>query len=468
MSELEPIPSIRITRGAIVPPGADQPLSDVEIKRALIENKHQPNLFKTTIINTTSDDAPCSDEEAEQILGVKLLPKPIPSESNANLNDNVQDHVSDVIEGNQENDTDHNIEDQAETEGTPRIQILKPKIDTELRNALQTIKPTNLEPMVVHPQTTTHWQLPQEVCGELTGSITGQVWCYGYAIHRGVCVFVSMGGPRMAIEAIRAKLGKGENVNLLPEDSASIELTAGEGISGMYSDYMQNIPEAKFTSLMLAHEMLVKPNYGGKSTSFIFHLSDAQAQIQLRQHVTRLVKIPIFEHWTRYLWQAGQAAKLIHKTRSNPALKIWAIELDIDAWTRLITGGLSDDLISLTHTDTNKTVSEKPATAEIALNKENPSTSDLPEEPILSISKVVKNVELAHTIHQAILKGKQHGWKRMLIKQRSIKRLIFEHVTNHDQVDQIYNIAFEAPAYDDPVPEVNLLKPDIQRVGFKN
>ena len=29
-------------------------------------------------------------------------------------------------------------------------------------------------------------RIPQAPCGELTGSITGNVWCYGYAIHEGV------------------------------------------------------------------------------------------------------------------------------------------------------------------------------------------------------------------------------------------------------------------------------------------
>ena len=59
-----------------------------------------------------------------------------------------------------------------------------------------------------------------------------------------------------------------------------------------------NIPEAKFTSLILCHELLTDPNYGGKSTTFIFHVSDEQAMAQLRHHVTKLVKVPVFPDWT--------------------------------------------------------------------------------------------------------------------------------------------------------------------------
>jgi hypothetical protein len=59
-------------------------------------------------------------------------------------------------------------------------------------------------------------RIGQSCVGELTGNITGQVYCIGYAIHEVVCVYFNMGGPLMAIEATRAKFSKGEIVNLVP------------------------------------------------------------------------------------------------------------------------------------------------------------------------------------------------------------------------------------------------------------
>jgi len=52
--------------------------------------------------------------------------------------------------------------------------------------------------------------IEQAAVGELTGSITGNVWCYGYALHGGMLLYLNLGGPRMAVEAIRAKLSKGD------------------------------------------------------------------------------------------------------------------------------------------------------------------------------------------------------------------------------------------------------------------
>jgi len=187
----------------------------------------------------------------------------------------------------------------------------------------------------------------QAYVGELTGSITGNVYCFGYAIHEGICVFVNMGGPRMAVEAIRAKLSKGDIVNCTPWDAPAVELTAGEGNTGMYHDYMQNIPEAKFTSLILCHDLLVNPNYGGKSTTFILRTDEAQAAAKLKHHVTELVKVPVFDDWIGYLYHAGQTAMLVRPTRSAGSIDLLSVTLDVDAWTRLITGGIEQGVIAL-------------------------------------------------------------------------------------------------------------------------
>jgi hypothetical protein len=124
-------------------------------------------------------------------------------------------------------------------------------------------------------------------------------------------------------------------------------LTAGEGNSGSYTDYLQTIPEARFTSLILLHDWLVHPNYGGAATTFLFRVEEAQARAQLKAHVTRLVKVPVFDGWTDYLWTAGQAAMLVHPTRAGGGIDLLTLSLEATAWTRLITGGIEQQVITL-------------------------------------------------------------------------------------------------------------------------
>ena len=80
----------------------------------------------------------------------------------------------------------------------------------------------------------------------------------------------------------------------------------GEGVGGNTTSLpdMQNIPEAKFTSLILCHDLLINPKYGGKSTTFILRTDEAQAVTKLKHHVTELVKVPVFDEWAGYLYHA--------------------------------------------------------------------------------------------------------------------------------------------------------------------
>jgi hypothetical protein len=233
-------------------------------------------------------------------------------------------------------------------EETPQhIRIIEP---TELPEHLQTaIQSARSAPTVHRALTTPHKQqrIGQAFCGELSGDITGNVQCFGYAIHEGVLVYLNMGGPKMACEAIRAKLSKAQAVNLHFEDAPSIELTPGENNTGMYEAFGHYIKEARYTNLILVHEMVTEPNYGGKSITFIFRTSDEQLIAKLKHHITELVNVPVFDAWADYLWQAGQSAMLIRKTRSGGDIDLWTVDLDADSWSRLITGGLEMNMIHL-------------------------------------------------------------------------------------------------------------------------
>lgn len=300
-----------------------------EAIEALINTHTPPESDVIEVQSTVDNDDPCSIEEAEAILGVQISPK-VESQPEPILDD--------------------------EPEEIPQIRIIKPMLKLSdgdepdaIISAIRQTKATSipkLQPRIKTNQRTLH-RIPQSVCGELTGSITGSVWCYGWSIHDGICVYVNFGGPRMAVEAIRAKLTKGDIANCVPWDAPAVELTAGEGNTGMYTSYMQNIPEAKFTSLIMCHELLTQPNYNGDSTTFIFHISDEQAMVQLRHHITQLVKVPVFPEWTSYLWHAGQTAMLLRPTRTGGDVKLFTVVLDCDAWTRLITGGLAQGIIEL-------------------------------------------------------------------------------------------------------------------------
>ncbi len=242
----------------------------------------------------------------------------------------------------------------------PAIRVLAPVLlpsDDRDLDAVQTaIRQAQRQPILqppLLPTRTSHTRTPihQDCCGELTGSITGQVYSYGFAVHQQVLLYLNIGGPRMAVEAIRAKLSKGEIISLVPSDAPALELSAGEtdgkANTGMYTAYLNTLPEAKFTSAILVHEWLTQPNYLGKSITGIFRTSDEQAMVKLLHHVRQLVNIPVFEQWSGYLYHAGQTAGLVRKpSPQGGGIDLWIVELDESAWTRLVTGGLANGVIA--------------------------------------------------------------------------------------------------------------------------
>ena len=297
-----------------------------------------------------------SSAEAETVSETAAIPTMSPDLEAQILNALARDDAAAAENASASaDDTDSMTEPMTEAE-MPAVRVMKPvpipTDGTSLDEVQTAIVQAKAQPApVLHPaavsQKRTLAAIGQSYVGELTGSITGNVYCYGYAIHEGSCVYVNMGGPRMAVEAIRAKFSKGEIVTCVPWDAPAVELTAGEGNSGMYHDFMQNIPEAKFTSLILCHDLLIHPNYGGKSTTFILRTDETQAAAKLKHHVTELVKVPVFDEWAGYLYHAGQMAMLVRQTRSEGDIDLLSVTLDIDAWTRLITGGIEQGVIAL-------------------------------------------------------------------------------------------------------------------------
>jgi len=282
----------------VVPPDAVLPPTDAEIKRTLLETDQQP--IEEAAPEPQSEYSP-TDEPKIRVIKPQSLP--------------IEEAEPDAVQA-----------------AIQQAKVAPPAGLTIINRSKGTPALTRIS---------------QQCAGELSGSISGQVWCYGYAIHEGVCLYLNLGGPRMAVEAIRAKLSKGDIVSVTPWDAPAVELTAGEGNTGMYTAFMQNISEAKFTSLILLHDWVINPNYGGKSTTFIFRIAAEQAAAQLKHHITELVKVPVFDDWIEYLYQAGQAAMLVRKTRVGGELDLLTLDLDVDAWTRLITGGLAQGVIGL-------------------------------------------------------------------------------------------------------------------------
>jgi len=328
LSAVAPDPNIHITRGQFVPNGNGITVADE--RKAILEGGHRPEALEVIVERCTCEDmdGPIGWLPAKNLGTWVACGSCNPQGKNMPESDPTN----------------------PEAEKPPAIRIIKPTAlsdDDEIAQAVRQTSVTQIDrsPMVVN--TSKVQSLPMACVGELTGSVVANVFCYGYALDGDELIFLNMGGPRSGVEAIRAKLSKGDIVSLMRWDDPSIELTAGEGNTGVYTAYINNMAETRFVHCMLVHERLVHPNYNGNAKTYIIQMSEEQAKAQLLHHVRETVKLPVFPHWIDYLWQAGQVAKLVRNTRAGGGLTIKTIDLDVDAWGRLIQYGVSEKAIAI-------------------------------------------------------------------------------------------------------------------------
>jgi hypothetical protein len=274
LTDLEPLPDIRVTRGQVVPPGAVPPASDAEIKQALVEGGHTPEAVEPEATPTATrkaaetsaydlipnwmelpdlgetEDIP-ADEKVVQVklftpwsswtwfiveydtlkdlafgfafdatnpygaewgdisiqelrelrgpFGLKVErdlwfdPKPF-KEAKKSLGLEDAEPAAPI-----------EPEDEEEEEQVPPVTITPapvlpadPEDMTPVQQAIHHSKRLTLKPLpVVSQRAKDVLPIPQAYCGELTGSITGDVHCYGYAHDEGRLIYLNLGGPRV-------------------------------------------------------------------------------------------------------------------------------------------------------------------------------------------------------------------------------------------------------------------------------
>ena len=223
---------------------------------------------------------------------------------------------------------------------TPIDNILDPDIQDALRRAKLKNNWEGVSSMAI--DRTEQMTLPMAYCGEVTGQISGNVYCYGFAHDKGELIYLNMGGPRMATEAIRAKLSKGERISLARYDRAAIELRTTK--SGELAGFTEYMSEVRFTSMLMVHRQVFNPDYENDNSAYVIEADVTQARLMVLQHIRGFVDIPVKTDWLGFLWQVGMDANLISEIASG-GLKVYRVKKH--HWETLISTALCEGFISL-------------------------------------------------------------------------------------------------------------------------
>jgi hypothetical protein len=213
---------------------------------------------------------------------------------------------------------------------------------------LTTPKRSKLEPQY-HPTPrftpTQTYTLPQTYIGQI-GSAVGTVFAFGAATWEHQPVYLDVAGGNAAVQSVWARLADGQVVHIVPLETGGANILLQPRAKGSLKPLRKKLALG-LDHLLLLHHDLVEPIYGETSATYLIELDATQRVAKLAAHITHLVQIAVFESYHPYLWDAGQAAKLLRRCTCYGRVQLWHLTLDAEQWTALICEGLRENKLEL-------------------------------------------------------------------------------------------------------------------------
>jgi hypothetical protein len=200
-------------------------------------------------------------------------------------------------------------------------------------------------PRFTPPQTYT---LPQTYIGQI-GSAVGTVFAFGAATWEHQPIYLDLAGGNAAVQSVWARLADGQSVHIVPLETGGANILLQPRAKGSLKPLRKKLALG-LDHLLLLHHDLIEPIYGETSATYLIELDEGQCVAKLAAHITYLVQIAVFESYHGYLWDAGQAAKLLRRCTCYGKVQLWHLQLDQSAWTTLICDGLKAGNIVLPET----------------------------------------------------------------------------------------------------------------------
>lgn len=188
---------------------------------------------------------------------------------------------------------------------------------------------------------TQQYPTDRKYIGELTGSVSGFVYCYNLAMSENQVLYLEFAGPQTAATAIRARISMRQGIKLLRDDAATLDLEFTKQDAFLTFAHYQ--PEAHIQHYILVQSIIQEPGL----ETLLIRTDDAQAKAKLLDLLKKHIDLPILESWIDYLWAAGRAVQLIRKPILYGDLDLYQVSLDKTRWGLLIYGGLRENTIEI-------------------------------------------------------------------------------------------------------------------------
>jgi hypothetical protein len=185
--------------------------------------------------------------------------------------------------------------------------------------------------------------IPQSYIGRM--SVVGDCFVFGAALHDNQPVYLDIAGPATSVEAVWAKLAQGKEARIVPDTGSSIVLQPPE--PGLFARFQRKLDGLAIDHLLLVHKAITEPVYSELTTTYMLLTEKDQATAILGNHISRLVKVAVFNEWHPFLVQQGRQESLVQRCTCYGGVQVWAVTLDAERWSRVVQNGLASGLVTL-------------------------------------------------------------------------------------------------------------------------
>jgi hypothetical protein len=255
-------------------------------------------------------------------------------------------------------------------------------------------------------------------------------------------IYLSYAGPPTASDAVWAMLVEKRALDFTdlrgrPHRINHSGYPSLEGNEAPWKRYVTRIESLSIDHTILLDKRFTDPAYA-QDVAYTFAFEGANLATLVGYHVSQSVDIAVFPQWYDSLLALGQRERLIMPL-NNWAHPVMQITLDRTRWTNAIAAAVKREALTWPGETPNpdaKRLLDNPT-------PEEPSTitdTTLDTQLKQALNTHLKDAARAVAVAKAIEGTKKHGWRGNPIKEREIKRAIYEVVNGERQTEALFDV----------------------------
>jgi hypothetical protein len=172
-------------------------------------------------------------------------------------------------------------------------------------------------------------------------------------LSKSLVIALEFAGPKTIVDSLRRDLRRGDRLTVVHPGRLSHEFRLPRPAS--YPMFLRALPNG-YTHALLLHPRATlggmlpgHPGYlvdpASRNASPGSRPSNDRMLTHFHHALNLMLPLPLFLHWTPYLWEAGVGQGLVRPLEPAFGVTAWGIQPDAEAWHAIVRLGLRDGVL---------------------------------------------------------------------------------------------------------------------------